>query len=186
MKTFDKLLYKIAYRYNINTVFEDFLQLSVFSMANMQENFNHVSSKYNKNEMDLFAKTFGALAIDCTNDNNDLLGEFYMEINGGKQASNLGQFFTPNHISDLIAILSNEEGLVCDYASGSSRNLIAHHKINNNSTYLAGDLDKICVYMSAINFILFNMQGYVMHMDALKNEIYQIFKIENLTIKSYE
>lgn len=189
---FDKILNKIAYRHNINNVFVDFVEMAVcaFTIGKMEERYKEIVKRYNEEEIKLFGEALGALLLDydkCSQDGewNDILGDYYMEISSGKQASKSGQFFTPSSICDLMAKVTEQETddniTVNDCACGSSRNLIAHSRLNPNNRfktfYVGNDLDKMCVNMSVINFIMYGLRGVVIHMDTLKNEPYSGFRI---------
>jgi hypothetical protein len=75
-----------------------------------------------------------------------------------------------------------QEGIIVnDCSSGSSRNLIAHTRLNPknriNAFYVAQDLDERCVNMSVLNFIMFGMKGIVIHMNTLTMEVFKGYRI---------
>ena len=119
----------------------------------------------------------------------DLLGRCYEENASQSGRSNMGQFFTPEHLCTLMGqLLKNTDDLeekeditVNDCASGSSRNLIAHCRMHPNNRlkafYVAQDLDYTCVKMSVLNYIMFGMKGVVIHMNTISMEVYRGYRV---------
>lgn len=190
-----KVLQKIAYRHHFSNVFDDFLTMAVcaFSYGKMEELYFNVSKKYNSEELNLFSQAVAEMFIEYENYMNDegswkdILGNVFEECNSSFTASSNGQFFTPDSVCNLMANLvgdNNEcaEGIVVnDCSSGSSRNLIAHSRLNAknriNAFYVAQDLDERCINMSVLNFIMFGMKGIVIHMNTLTMEVFKGYRI---------
>ena len=190
METF-KALEKIAYRHYLTQVFEDFLHMTVsaFSLGQDEKRYNDAASKYNDDERKLFGAALGAMMLDYdkasddTGKWDDILGKVFEEINSKSNASNRGQFFTPVHLCDLMAQMINQDaiGTISDPTCGSSRNLIAHSRLKPenriNCTYYGFDLDIRCCLMSVINYVIYGMKGYVIHMNTLSMDIYGGWRI---------
>lgn len=113
----------------------------------------------------------------------DGLGEFYEENSSKMGRSASGQFFTPVYVSTLMAMCadtSKQDKNISDPACGSGRCLIAHNRLraeNKYNFYVACDIDKTCVKMCVINFVLYGMRGVVIHMNSLTNEVYGGYRI---------
>lgn len=60
-----------------------------------------IIGKYNKEEANLFANLLAELALGLASELGDFLGEVFMTMELG--SSRLGQFFTPYHLSKLMA-----------------------------------------------------------------------------------
>ena len=92
-----------------------------------------------------------------------------------------GQFFTLEHICDLMARMLNPAGFgerVADCCCGSGRMLMAAVKISRNSLFFGADIDQTCVMMCLINLYLNGMFGEVCWMDVLMNHFYTGWRIE--------
>lgn len=110
----------------------------------------------------------------------DAFGTLYEEmyLSRGK-ASNKGQFFTPQSVSDLMAQLTSSKeqtsGTVNDCAAGSGRLLLSHYieksKLNHSAgrrfEYIAQDSDPIACKMCALNLMAHGMAGKVICQDTL-------------------
>lgn len=186
-----KILEKIAYRHYITQVFEDFLHMSVaaFCMGQAEERYLSVAKKYNSEELKLFSQALAVMHQDYDKVSDtagvwdDILGRIFEEVNSKSNASNMGQFFTPKSICDLMAQMLKEDKkvTVADPTCGSSRNLIAHSRLDPsnrlNCVYYGFDLDMRCCLMSVLNFLMYGMKGYVIHMNTLSMELYSGWRI---------
>lgn len=191
--TFQQIMSNLAGRSSMLRVFDDFLQMSIcaLSLQQMEEEYLQIAKNYDQKELELFSHALGQLIIEadagCTDDGGwkDLFGDFYMDNISNRQAGNLGQFFTPVHICQMMAKMiteeANQEITVNDPSCGSGRTLIAHcrsfPKNRFNTFYVAQDLDYTCVKMCVLNFVLFGMKGVVIHQNTLSNEIYRGYRI---------
>jgi type I restriction-modification system DNA methylase subunit len=191
--TFSKILEQIAYRHNLMGVFNDFLQMSICALTHqkMEKEYLEVASRYDKKELELFANAFAQMFIDyekaVTPEGGwvDLFGHFMMEHVSPSQAQRSGQFFTPEHVCDMMAKMTTEPtdtDITCnDPTGGSGRTLIAHCRTSPsmrlNTFYTAQDMDYTCVMMCTLNFIMFGMKGVVIHMNSLSMEIYRGYRV---------
>ena len=185
-----KILHQIAHRTHVHNVFNDFLQMcvSAFCFGKDEENYNECAKRYDKEQIKLFGDALGALMLDYTDKVDtsgswdDVIGSLYEELELSNPRT--GQFFTPKSICDLMAKMTDsglKEGTVNDPSSGSSRNLVAHSRLNINNrynfTYIAQDLDVRCCLMSVINMVIFGMKGYVIHCDTIQMKAYKGWRI---------
>lgn len=189
MQRFKSILDSFPSKYRISNIFDDFLLMSVaaFTKGQMEEQYLEAIARYDKNAQHKFGELLGALILDYddTADNydwQDHLGEWFMQYN--PEASRMGQFFTPVSLCQMMAQMvqdEREEGLVNDCSAGSSRNLIAHCRLlpsnRFNFFYVAQDLDRRCVLMSVLNYIMFGMKGVVIHMNTLSMDVYGGYRI---------
>lgn len=171
---------------SIDTVFNDFLDLYICinSFGRMENLYNEIIKSYKPNELEKLSQSIGLLILAYSNASNfDLLGELYEAISSSYKSKNLGQFFTPLHVTDLMAKMTlgsnnNDFLLVSEPAVGSGRNCISVFNINKNVFFNAIDLDKICVKMSIVNFHLYNMIGSeVLHGNTLAFEFWGGYRI---------
>ena len=108
----------------------------------------------------------------------DLLGEIYMESGCGN--SSTGQFFTPFHLSEMVARINQDEylkkrGEMFEPSVGGGGMVIAVAKVmkdsginyQRNLKVVAQDIDWLSVYMSYIQFSLLGINAIVVQGDSL-------------------
>jgi len=152
--------------------YDDFLTLSMCALSGgqMEEEYLEVAAKYvegeqGKRSIDLLADTFGQLILIMEETRADVLGDFFT---GAITFGENGQFFTPNHITDMMAkMVGNGEGNVFDPCCGSGRMLLSASEVNRNREFFGQDIDLRCVKMTAINLSLRNLYGFVIWGDSL-------------------
>lgn len=183
MKTFTEILLSISDRYGVHHVFPDFLEMAVcaLSAGAKEEHYLKIISKYKPQEVQLLADAFTSLVCEMDNDGaglKDCLGDFFMEhLSFGRN----GQFFTPEPICDMMAIITNPIGIgktVGDCACGSGRMLMAAAKISRLNSFYGADIDRTCCLMAVINLCMNGMIGEVAWMDTLCNRFYGGWQID--------
>lgn len=114
----------------------------------------------------------------------DVFGNIYEELIASKsRRSNLGQFFTPECLCELMVGICQEEEkqtgkLISDCACGSGRTLLAHHVCNLGNYYVAEDLDKTCAMMCVCNFLLHGVVGEVVwHNSLIPEQFYGAWRV---------
>lgn len=107
---FFSLFNAIARHKNRYDVFKDFVTLSAISLHNaclfdqaLEDDYLSVVRNYKKDEINQFCELFALLVQLYGDKPSDLLGELFMESDLGN--THTGQFFTPFHISELMARL---------------------------------------------------------------------------------
>jgi len=190
-----KALEQLSNIHSINSVFDDFLQMSVcaFSFGKMEERYLEIAKRYKAEELDLFGQALGEMVINYDKKSStcggwfDYLGHYFETIQSHFSASARGQFFTPESICNLMAQIVDDDGqskdlqFINDCSCGSGRNLIAHSRTNTNkrfnSFYVAQDIDSRCVNMCVLNFVMYGMSGVVIHMDTLRMLVYGGYRV---------
>ena len=174
---FVKTFKKIAISKSDESVFTDFLDISIctLSAGQYEEEYLSIVKRYKKEEVGLFCELFAHM-IMVMDDNGagltDCLGEFFEQnLSRGKH----GQFFTPEHVCDFMAAIVNPEEndkRILDPACGSGRMLLSAAKINRNNYFFGADIDSTCCKMAAINLCLNGMIGEIAWMDSLGGRDY--------------
>ena len=139
------------------------------------------SNKYEKPDAYAFSEALGYLVNEMTGPENngliDVLGKFFEEnISHGHN----GQFFSPEHICDLMARINLPDkpgSRIADPACGSGRLLMAMARYNRSATFYGADIDENCAKMAAINLCLNGMFGEIAWMDSLANKFYGAWEI---------
>ena len=200
---FTKLYDKLSNTYGNTSVFLDFVKMCAISIYNsfakneqVEQEYLNTIKKYDKENQELFSKMFGTLimAFEETDDITDILGPFYEKNHLGN--NQLGQFFTPSHISDLMAeITVNDQELkkmiekrgfisMCEPTCGAGGMILSIAKILkkrniNYQQYLfveATDISDVCAYMTYIQLSLYGIPAVVCCGDTIAQKIR--FKME--------
>ena len=198
MKELIKLLKRAANAHDIYRVFNDFLEMSAIAVSNAVD-FTHKAERearyleiigsYEKREQALFPEMYAhlVLALDekaNTTGPEDMLGPVFHELELHNKYK--GQFFTPQHIADLMARLScpdggkgiaEERGYVsmCEPCCGAGVMLMSMAKAltENGLNYrtqlvcTAIDIDLKCVHMAYLQSALYGIPSVVIHGNSL-------------------
>src|SRR5579863_2062164 len=108
IKPFTETFDKIAYNKSDREVFNDFLDMTIcaLSLGQYEQEYLAIVKKYNPKEMDLFCELMARMLIIMDNDGQglkDCLGEFFQTSISSRAR---GQFFTPTHVSDMMAAMT--------------------------------------------------------------------------------
>lgn len=174
---------QLARKHGVSHVFSDFLEMTVcaLSLGQMEDHYFEVIKRYNKDELQVFSSALAAVIIDMENDGEglkDCFGDFFMEhISYGKA----GQFFTPEHICEMMALITCGEirdgERIADPCCGSGRTLMAAAKLNRNARFYGADIDRTCAMMCLINMCLNGMFGEVACMNTLTNQFFSGWQV---------
>lgn len=190
-----KPLDSIASRgHHISSVFRDFISLALYALCREEELYLEVMGRYKndrpkgKREADYFAHALSELLIVTSEENHDVLGDAYMHIAGNYSAKNMGQYFSPHGICDMMADITigetdKQAPTVIDPACGSGRMLIsAAKKLKPEAHFTGIDLDRVCAQMAALNLCLFNMNGIVYHGNGLSLKMYDAYMTQHTAL----
>lgn len=195
-KTFNKLC-----KVHDNTiVFRDWLDYSIdqFLINPDLKYFQH--DKYNENEYKLFFELFETWIKNMETRIKegykwfDLIGYFYEEtVKSSSKASNMGQFFTPPHVCDLMTKLTvkplknNGAGeKMYDCAGGSGRLCLSFHSQYPKALCFSHDLDEVSCKMAVLNFLIHGIKGSVCQYNSLTGEFYNGWKINEFPLSIME
>ena len=115
----------------------------------------------------------------------DMLGNFYEElVTSHVKSKNIGQFFTPADVIELMVDLTigdreveyNE--MVNDCACGSARMLLSSY-VNSGCNFICigQDLDEVSCKMAVLNFWSHGVRGSILHQNTLTGEFYQAWRV---------
>lgn len=188
--TFEGLLCSFQYRYDLRTVFDDFLTMALCAFSQNpltgkshdEDLYLQIIAKYTPDEVRTkFPKMLACLTLEMeaqkdSDMGNDVLGAFYEQHFCRKGAA---QFFTPWPICTFMAsvtfhadLMERDPLLILDPCCGSGRMLLASSKVNGpRHEYYGIDIDLTCVKMTAINLFLNGIfHAEVMCGDALSQD----------------
>lgn len=185
----------------VESVYRDWCECMALSISNgcrflhdetwnkREKAYLDIAKKYkDKSSISYFTQMFSDLTNAFEIDPfNDYLGQIYMELMGGNKM--LGQCFTPMSLCEVCAgttigdDIPEEVKTLADDCSGGGAMLIAacKHYYDHNVNYqkylkiVAGDLDRLCVFMSYVQLSLIGARAVVYHHDAITQEVYDRF-----------
>jgi Type I restriction-modification system methyltransferase subunit len=193
-KEFLKLFDQLTYSRSAWQVWEDLVTVMACSICNAVDRrkgpFERREEQYersikNLGGVDIPAQMFGIVTMALEEDpHQDLLGQLYMSLNLGSHWH--GQFFTPYHVSELMAKMSIGEGCkreiaekgyasVCDPCVGAGAMLIASAQAfrecgvdyQTDVLFVGQDIDPVVAKMAYIQLSLLGCPGYIIVGDSL-------------------
>lgn len=199
-KQFNNILTNLDYSRNMVTKFSDFLTLATYSLAQpfynseeIEEKYKSVAKNYNLDQLQQFAQLIATVTLALEEKHQDFLGQVFSMNDFGN--SNKGQFFTPYHLSKMMAQMVNvdikeiEKQLEnYDYVTlsepccGSGGMIIAFAESMKESGYNyqhqlyveAVDIDEICFKMAYIQLSLLGIPAKVIRGDSLSMRYYEV------------
>lgn len=197
-----KILNRIQGRDNYSVI-RDFFEMSAISVRNnvdfsreresYERRYMEIASGYRKQELDTFAEALGVFmgwidsAMKGDSPFRDFAGEIYMD--SGTSNGKAGQFFTPYHVSKLMAECSfDKDKLKAEIAEDPDRvitiaeptcgagglivaaiDVLKDAGINYawNAFVDCGDIDARCVHMTYLTLSLLGVPAVVRRGDAL-------------------
>lgn len=192
-KQLELKLKSIAFHKNIYEKFKDFVDFSFWSLSNtvykdksIEEKYLSLAKSYKKEEMLVMSEILSLLVLEMEKTPNDYLGDFLMSIGGGDDFK--GQFFTPQHICDLMAeiVFAEKEDIIkekgyislLEPACGAGAMIIGFYKVMlkynyNPQTQLyvhATDLCNIVYKMCYIQLSILGISATVVNGNSLSLE----------------
>lgn len=176
-------------KYNMYQIWRDFITLAACTISNhadmgqwqeREDMYMDAIKKYEKEEANKFAEMLALVVTGLSGGKfGDFLGETYMQLELGND--DVGQYFTPYHISKLMAglidIEEKKDGTVVanDPAAGSGGLIIAYADMmkGQNINYqeklrvICNDLDNDVVKMCYIQLSLLGIDAVVYQGDTL-------------------
>lgn len=188
--SFRELLLSFASKYRLQNVFQDFLGMCLCAFcinpltgkSYYEDEYLMYIQKYDAAHQKLFPELLALLVLEMENSvsngiSKDVLGEVYQEL---FYQARSGQFFTPEHITDMMANISgqttDETLSIIDPCCGSGRMLLSSAKVmGKHHRFFGIDIDLVCVQMTAINLFLNGIfQAEVMCANALQFDDFHI------------
>jgi type I restriction-modification system DNA methylase subunit len=156
------------------------MSVCALSGGKMEEEYLEVAKRYSEGDprpIDSFPVAFAALIESMESTRRDILGDIF---EGAITHGENGQFFTPEHVCQLMAKMTMNEDeagkTICDPCCGSGRNLLAAADVNRRNEFVGQDVDLRCVRMTALNLSLRNLYGWVVWGDSLRMEQRLIYR----------
>jgi hypothetical protein len=207
------MIKKFSNSHHTHTVFADFVEMAAVSISNAvdrtqfdlrEKRYLEIVRRYSKEEVARFPQMFAELAESfelrvammrkaasagaTTSGLTDVLGETYMMLELGNARA--GQFFTPYHVSRLMAMLTIGDGgpEVRDHGfirlqepgCGAGGMVIAvadslndaGHNYQQTMHATCIDIDPCCVHMAYIQLSLLHIPAVVVHGNALSLDVW--------------
>lgn len=183
--TLIKQLSDFTYRngFEISNVFDDFLRYIIWAHTLPDYGKKIEDWLYTPEQSKEFFTMYQTLILSLQEELKhkewfDIFGTIYEDLIASKsRRGNMGQFFTPMSLCDLMVDLTqpnNDNKIIGkrinDCACGSGRTLLAFNSKFPGNYYIAEDVDKTCAMMCVCNFILHGMKGEVIWHNSLMPE----------------
>ena len=193
-KVFEKLVSAIGFKAP-DSIFEDLVDLTLYFLSGGKCMANQVAlleKEYTPNKIKIFDNVFIKL-VELSHDFVDAFGTLYEIITYQGKSQLLGQYFTPQPLSKMLAdsmmrnILQN--GLSDLYIGditgcGSGRNLLAAAEIVEDNRwryfFVGVDIDPICAKLTAINCFLQCMPSWIYQGNSLTFECKTCYQVSVL------
>lgn len=201
-----KLIDRSSYTVGKSKLISDVFACGALSISNLtdltqyderEEQYKQIMNSYKPKERELIAELFSkifSLLTSVTYDNgrfDDYLGELFMRCNQGNKKA--GQFFTPYHVSLLMAkmlitdadVTQTDIIFINDPCSGGGGMLMAALDVLKNDYKVnyayhcfiqANDIDIRCVHMTYLQLALAGVPAIVCHQDTLTKERWSVWK----------
>lgn len=196
-KSIIDLMRKAAYSHDTWNVYSDFLELSSVAISNSVDLLNkgerekryfEIIKGYTKEEMELFPKMLGELVMALEEEQTDILGEVYQELELANKWR--GQFFTPMSICRATGEMAmqglkkeiDKKGFVTvsEPACGGGAMIIglaqamkkAGYNYQQHMLVTAVDVDIKAVHMAYIQLSLLGIPAVVSHGNTLTVEVF--------------
>ncbi|MDD3594032.1 MAG: N-6 DNA methylase [Candidatus Gastranaerophilales bacterium] len=208
LREFNKLLQEVDYSKSISQKFNDFLTMTAYSIAQpfyrsdeFEDKYLDVAKNYKKEQHNNFSEMF-TIVIDALEVPQDFLGQIFSTNAMG--ASYTGQFFTPYHVSKLMAEILNvdvKEKLkhknfitLSEPCVGSGGMVIAFAQTMQeqglnyqDKLYVeAVDIDDICYKMAYIQLSLLGIPAKVIKGDSLNLKFQEVLYTPMFFINSFD
>lgn len=183
MKNLENKFERIIFNggYTTATFFDDWLRYIIFGFTQGNEPidvwiYNQKENAFFHELMKEWIELMGRKVVG-TDTFFDALGTLYENVVQSKsKASNTGQFFTPEHICDLMSLCVIDKSVkgkrISDPACGSGRSLLSYHVKNLGNYLYAEDLDRTSCLMTVCNFLIHGCVGEVVWHDSLRPETF--------------
>ena len=178
----EKIITDFTYKngFEISSVFDDWLRFIIFGFDADHSEITDwkYKSEHSKFFMEMTQAWVHSMQNQLNGDNQwfDAFGCLYEGcIAGSSRRSNTGQFFTPEHVCDLMTFVQGNKGeqsgkglKVSDPTCGSGRTLLSFHAHNPGNFMYGEDFDRTCAMMTTCNFLIHGVVGEVVWHDSLQ------------------
>jgi type I restriction-modification system DNA methylase subunit len=196
-KAFIDLFNTIARHRHRYEVFKDFVTMAAISVHNavrmdekLEAEYMTIVQRYTKEEAISLSHLLAMLVNMLQPAPRDVLGTIFMELDFG--GTHNGQFFTPHHISELMAQIGYGEQLenldvpfvtLCEPACGAGGMVLAFVKVmidkgHNPAKKLwarCQDIDRTAALMCYVQLALWHVPAAVIVGDTLANECREVY-----------
>jgi len=198
VKKFAAIFKTIARHENRYTVFSDFVSMAAVSIENaflrstdLEEEYMGTIGKYCKDDQLKFPQLLAEVTLGLEYEHCDLLGAIFMELEiGSKQ---LGQFFTPYHLSKMMAQVTFGDGdilatknfiKVSEPACGAGGMIIAFAEAMLNKKFnpqqqmwfSCVDIDRVAAKMAYVQLSILGLSGEVIIGNTLSLEFSRVMR----------
>ncbi len=182
-------------KHNQHQVFSDFVAMAAAAIHNsvvfddaLESGYLAMAKRYDKHEMHLHAELLAHVVNGLEETTSDILGDLFMSLELGNARA--GQFFTPYHVSQLMAKLTFEPAVDQDFthfhdpACGAGSLPIAFSQVileeggnpQNDVWMQCWDVDSMVAHMCFIQLSLLHVPAEIVIGNSLSLEIQRTMK----------
>lgn len=197
MESIAEIIKAMSGKYAPQSIYSDWVEMMALSIENStclfedevwrkrEQRYRDICQKYTREENMKFCWCMSLLVESLEKEINDELGKIYMELDASN--SRTGQFFTPFHLSVLMAKLmepSDDDLTINEPSCGGGGMVIAMVKElpeekRKTVKVVAQDIDYRCVHMCYVQLSLIGVDAVVIQGNALTSE-YTLKRSENI------
>jgi hypothetical protein len=191
-KEFISIFNEISISHSPFTLFSDFCFMVAAALKQpvpgqysqeLEQSFLATEKKYSQKERERFPRLTNCVVDALENDCSDFLGSVFMDLGFGNVRA--GQFFTPDHVTQMMAEMSlhDAQGIIekkgfisiCDPCVGAGSMLLAAAKVlksqgidfQSKALFYGTDIDRTCFHMAFIQLSLIGAPGVISLGDSL-------------------
>jgi type I restriction-modification system DNA methylase subunit len=175
----------------IYEVFSDWLTVIINTRSGNLTTVQEILEPYSDDDAARFAEAYNQLQTVSAEVGHEVLGDVYASY--ALNSDEFAQHFTPVTVSDGMAGLLDQQDdsqskpvRVLDPACGSGRLLISNAQRVKHGHYTGVDKDKKCALMTVVNFIIFGIDGIVVHGDSLTLDFWNAWQTHDGRVRELD
>ena len=209
IKEFTSKIHDLDRSKSVQSVFQDFLSLSTYSLAqpfyrnpDIEQKYKLIIEEYTKEQAEEFPKLLAFLISALEEEHQDFLGQLYMNLGFGNAKK--GQFFTPYSVSKMMSEINfadidlkmkNKDFItLSEPCCGSGGIIIAFAETMKNKGYNyqhqlyveATDIDDMCFKMTYIQLALLGIPAKVIRGDTISLRYYEVLYTPFYFLSNFE
>jgi len=148
--------------------------VSAFDVVDVSEFSQKIFDSLMSGRTDAF-ETYLPLCPDFETDYLQEIWQFYEADRDEKK-----QYYTPACLGELLSALigDNENGVIYDCCAGSGVLTIQHWLKNKKNKFICEEIDERVIPFLLFNLAVRNIEGYVVHGNALEQKRYKIYELK--------
>ncbi|MBE9117240.1 N-6 DNA methylase [Lusitaniella coriacea LEGE 07157] len=212
---------KLCHRRSDSTVFQDWVEVAAICLhqtpcnqgilpkdakyEELEARYMEFVLKYKREGLTVFSEMLGIVQMALSETHSDFLGELYeaLELTGSSEKQRRGEFFTPHHLSTLMAKMSLDKEFIgqaiaekghlslCEPACGFGGMVIETCKhieaLGFEPSQMvfveATDISRTCFHATYLQLSLLGIPARVRHGNTLSDEMWEVWATPILQLR---